>query len=228
MSGEEAVAWVNKYRKFVMEKIRGYSGRSPYDEEDHIQDAYEAALIATRVCKAKKITFSSVFWMTFRRVIHAKTHGKGSLQTTDFQEYDDAVFYGGDRYFSDPEEEVLSSGVDNDPDTESLLELMEHLTLTERRVLVCVAGLTGGRMSYAETASFLGTSEGAVSQTFRRILRKAILLRSQGLPPLPSHEKHTSARHRWDSERVYSIRVIDQRYHVNGGDKWSSKKLASR
>ena len=55
---------------------------------------------------------------------------------------------------------------------------MECLTQKEKTVLACVAGLTNGKMSYRETASFLGISCGMVAQIVARIKQKAVVFRN--------------------------------------------------
>jgi hypothetical protein len=67
MNGEEAVAWVDTYRGLVRKKIWLLMVNTPYDLEDFLHDAYEAALKAVKVSNRKGISFSSVFWRIFRK-----------------------------------------------------------------------------------------------------------------------------------------------------------------
>lgn len=67
MNGEEAVAWVDTYRVLVRKKIWLLMVNTPYDLEDFLNDAYEAALKAAGVSSRKRISFSSVFWRVFRK-----------------------------------------------------------------------------------------------------------------------------------------------------------------
>ena len=189
MRGEEAVAWVEKFSRLVKRKVRMYAINSPYEEGDYLQDAYEAALIAVKTCEAKGVSFPSAFWVTFKRVVHANKQGVEAMSAATGLEYRDDVYYDREGRFDSPEEFLLDRDSDKSGEMETILGLMEHLTLMERKVMICVSGLVWGRMTYSETAAFLNTSEGAVSQTFRRILRKAVLLRTQGPPTLPSREK---------------------------------------
>ena len=189
MSGEEAVAWVDKYRKLLERMIGRFITNSPYDLEDYIQDAYEAALIAAPVSDAKNISFSSAFKMIFRRnalrvtpcTRLTKRSSSVSMSVCDYLEYQDDFLYGQGNTSSSPESLLISCEEKYDDREEFLLELLDHLTLIERRVLVCVAGLAFGRMSYPETASYLNLTEGAVAQTMRRITRKGVLFREKGL-----------------------------------------------
>jgi DNA-directed RNA polymerase specialized sigma24 family protein len=197
MSGEEAVAWVDRYRRLVERHIRQFMVNTPYDREDYLHDAYEAALVAASISARKGISFSAVFWLTFRRIAarvssagYAKWERGDSSDGFDFLEYSDEVFYGADMHPPDSEERFLSGYEPCDTEKIILLRLLERLMPVERKVLSCICGLQGGRMSYTETALFLGMSHGAVSQSFRRIMRKAFQFRADcarsGLTPCRS------------------------------------------
>jgi len=193
MNGEEAITWVDNYRCLVKSRMKEHVYSSGYEEEDYFQDAYEAALISARICTKKGISFSSVFWVVLKRTVYTNRMGRGYLSQSDRLEYLDEVYYGKVSCFPDPEERLLARETARTPVGEKMLELAYHLTLTERKVLFCISGLVMGRMSYSETATYLGTSEGAVSQTFRRIMRKAVLLRA-GKSPSLSGQNRANAR----------------------------------
>ena len=53
MNGEEAIAWVNRYQCLVEKEIRKFMVNTPYDLEDFLHDAYEAALLAAEVSNRK-------------------------------------------------------------------------------------------------------------------------------------------------------------------------------
>lgn len=185
MNGEEAIAWVDSYRCLVDERIRKFMTNSPYEMKDYLQDAYEAALLAAAVSNRKGLSFSSVFWLTFKRnalrvspCIDAKKDSNVSTSVCDCQGYCDDVYYGGEGYLPSPEEPLLNMIETEEAEEEILSHLFDRLMPVEKKVLTCICGLHGERMSYAETALFLGMSEGAVSQTFRRILKKALLFRA--------------------------------------------------
>lgn len=185
MSGDEAVAWVDRYRRLVEREVRKFMVNSPYELGDYLGDAYEAALVAATVSERKGISFSSAFWLTLKRnasrvspCANARNASSVSMSEFDCREYSDEVYYGGDVHQPDPEEFLI---LRSDPDlTEEsvLLQLMDCLMPVERKVLTCVCGLQGARMSYSETARFLGMTHGAVSQSFRRIMRKALQYRA--------------------------------------------------
>lgn len=185
MSGEEAVAWVDRYRRLVERQIRRFLVNTPYDREDYLHDAYEAALVAAAISDRKGLSFPTVFWLTFRRkVALVSSSGYGGRETDcpseefEFREYSDELFYGADVHPPDSEERFLSGCEPCHVEESILLNLIERLMPVERKVLRCICGFQGGRMSYTETARFLGMSPGAVSQSFRRIMRKAFQFRA--------------------------------------------------
>jgi DNA-directed RNA polymerase specialized sigma24 family protein len=185
MSGDEAVAWVNRYRRLVEREIRKFMVNSPYELGDYLGDAYEAALVAATVSERKGISFSSTFWLTLKRnasrvspCANARRGSSVSLPEFDCREYSDEVYYGEDVHQPNSEEFLILRSDPALTEESVLLQLMERLMPVERKVLTCVCGLQGARMSYSETALFLGMTHGAVSQSFRRIMRKALQYRA--------------------------------------------------
>jgi len=179
MDGNDAIAWVDQYMGLVNMEIRKSMVFSPYDPEDFLHDAYEAALLATGVSERKGISFSTAFWHIFGKRSFQVSHGNAAKRRIGFspsvsayQEYSDEIFYGGEAYPPDPENLFLSRK-NGQTEEEVLYLLAERLKPVEKRVLSCICGLTGKQMSLAETALFLGTSKGAVHQSFRRIMKKA-------------------------------------------------------
>lgn len=177
----------------VEKEIRKYMLNTPYDQEDFLHDAYEAALLAAEVSNRKGISFSTAFWRLFKKTAFrvspcsiAKRRIGVSMSVFDCQEYSDDVYYGGETYLPDPEITILS-GSETAQAEEVLFHLMERLMPVEENVIVCICGLDGASMSLTETAQALGMSKGAVHQAFRRIMKKALLFRqelvSAGRPP---------------------------------------------
>ncbi|MHC1698852.1 MAG: hypothetical protein AB9919_12495 [Geobacteraceae bacterium] len=201
MSGDEAVAWVDRYRRLVEKEIRKFMVNSPYELSDYLGDAYEAALVAASVSEKKGISFSASFWLTLKRIAsrvtpcaNARTGSSVSMSEFECLEYSDDFYYGEDVHQLDPEELLVMGCDPAEPEESVLLSLMERLMPVERKVLTCVCGLQGARMSYSETARFLGMTHGAVSQSFRRIMRKALQYRadciSAGYTPCRSTGRH--------------------------------------
>ncbi len=185
MDGNDAIAWVDQYMGLVNREIRKSMICTPYDPEDFRHDAYEAALLATGVSKRKGISFSTAFWHMFGKKAFRVSHSNAekrkigfSLSVSAVQKYSDEVFYGGEAYPPDPENLFLAREL-GQTEEEVLSLLAERLRPVEKRVFTCICGLEGKRMSLAETALFLGTSKGAVHQSFRRIMKKAHRFRKE-------------------------------------------------
>lgn len=64
-----AVEWVRNNEVVIKGNISKYRNFSPYEECDYMQEAFEAAMIATLRCKEKKIPFEAAFWKVFRRQV---------------------------------------------------------------------------------------------------------------------------------------------------------------
>jgi hypothetical protein len=201
MSGDEAVAWVNRYRRLVVREVRKFMVNSPYELGDYLGDAYEAALVAASVSTKKGISFSASFWLTLKRIasrvtpcVNARKGSSFSMSEFECLEYSDDVYYGDDLHQPDPEEILMMGSDPAEPEESVLLGLMERLMPVERKVLTCVCGIQGARMSYSETARYLGMTHGAVSQSFRRIMRKALQYQtncvSAGYAPCRSNDKN--------------------------------------
>lgn len=188
MNGEEAIAWVDMYQGLVRKKVWFLTGNNtPYDLEDFLHDAYEAALKAARLSRRKGISFSSVFWQLFRKNVLRVTpcplmkRSDGvSMSVFDCQEYSDDLFYGCDAYLADPEEILLGNEAGKS-EGNVLFLLMERLTPVEKKVISRICGLQGPRLSLSETARRLRMSKGAVHQSYRRSMKKALQLREDCL-----------------------------------------------
>jgi len=187
MNGEEAVAWVERNRGLVIKKVGLLKSNTPYDLEDFLHDAYEAALMALRISSRKEISFPPVFWVIFRKNVlrvtpcfREKNRSDVSMSVFDCQSYTDDVYYGGDAYLPDPEEVLLEHEAVR-TEKNPLIPLVEQFMPVERQVFFCICGIDGGRMSQAETALYLGMSKGAVHQSCRRIMGRAVRFREDCL-----------------------------------------------
>jgi hypothetical protein len=73
MECQKAIDFVNEHKPQIISRARKYAYYAPYDDDDFIQDAYEAAVMAWRVCannRDKK--FYGLFWKYFQDIIAAK------------------------------------------------------------------------------------------------------------------------------------------------------------
>lgn len=183
MDRNEAVAWVDRYMCLVEKEIRKFMNSTPYDKEDFLHDAYEAALLAIGVSSNKGISFSTAFWHIFGKTPFwaspsntAKRRIGVSLSVFAALAYSDDVFYGGEAYHPDPEDTLLSQET-RQAEEKTFSLFVERLKPVEKKVINCICGLDCKRMSLAETAQFLGISKGSVYQSFRRIMKKALRFR---------------------------------------------------
>ena len=58
---EDAITWVDQNAKQIIGHSRKYLPFAPYDQEDFLQDAYEAALEATKVSTDRQVPFLPAF-----------------------------------------------------------------------------------------------------------------------------------------------------------------------
>jgi len=71
---DDAIAWVNSYRQYIISRALEYVKHTPYDTEDYVQDAYNAAVSAVRACQQNpKLQFKGTFWAFFGRYIAMNT-----------------------------------------------------------------------------------------------------------------------------------------------------------
>jgi len=64
-----AVEWVRSNEAVIKGNIVKYRNFSPYEECDYMQEAFEAAMVATLRVKEKEISFEAAFWKIFRRQV---------------------------------------------------------------------------------------------------------------------------------------------------------------
>ncbi len=67
-----AVEWVDKNKHRIRGRATKFAKMSPYDTEDFLQDAYEAALLADEVSARKNIDFERCFWVSYKRITCSK------------------------------------------------------------------------------------------------------------------------------------------------------------
>ena len=166
-TNEEAIGWVNENTKPILGHIRKYLPFAPYDQEDYLQDAYEAALAAVQVARDRQVPFVACFWIVFRRRItevtphpESKHHGGSQSPPTTICDSD------ADNYW-DFVDRQDRSGLQIDIDRLYLL-VRDHLTEAEKRVLSRALGIYGGRQAIKEIARSLGCSPANVRQLLNR------------------------------------------------------------
>jgi len=64
-----AVEWVRNNEAVIKGNFVKYRNFSPYEDCDYMQEAFEAAMVATLRIKEKEISFEAAFWKIFRRQV---------------------------------------------------------------------------------------------------------------------------------------------------------------
>lgn len=167
MDFHKAAEWVKEHRKSIKSYIAKYSKFSPYEECDFMQDAFEAAMIATVRSKKKNIRFEAAFWTVFRGQISVitpspdiLTHGSNSVPSNLCTEDLDSI------------SEMRSRRRTKLPDIEAIyISICHLLTEKERQVLSLSLGIgMEGKLSNYEIADRMG----CVVSNDRDILNRAM------------------------------------------------------
>jgi RNA polymerase sigma factor (sigma-70 family) len=167
MDFQQADVWVKDHEAVIKGYIAKYRKFSPYEECDYMQEAFEAAMIASVRSKKKHIRFEAAFWKVFRSQISVitpspdiLTHGSNSIPSHICT--DDLTSISRKR----------TKGKSKQPDTEAIFNSICHL-LTEKEQLVLYLSLgigMEGRLSNYEIAERLG----CVVSNVRDILNRAL------------------------------------------------------
>jgi len=170
-SPEDAIAWVDRNAKQIAGHSRKYLPFAPYDQEDFLQDAYEAALEAAEVSVDRQIPFPACFWVLFKSKVSAVTPNPGSKRnagscspprtTCDFSDFATEKLDPSDIF--DPNESLSTIDVD-----QVYPLIREHLTSVEKLTLEAVIGIHEGPMKIKEAARHLGCSPSNIRQTLAR------------------------------------------------------------
>lgn len=170
-----AVEWVQENRECIKLMISQYRKFSPYEESDYIQEAYEAAMVATLRSESKGIPFEAAFWTIFRNQISVMTpnlnhHGSNSISS---------------HLCSFDIDNVSANDQDgeSDLDIEAVFEaIQQHLTKKEQEIFSLSLGLTeAGVLSSYEIAKLLGCLPTNIRNTFSRVFNRLKKLVAEGV-----------------------------------------------
>ena len=168
---EEAVKWVDQNKGLVVTRARKYIPFTPYDREDFIQDAYQAAIVAACVAERKNLAFEACFWTVFNRHVadivpnplSTRHSGSASPPTTLCDDVENIA-----HVLTAPEEQRTWHDVER-----LYLAICEYLSDCEKKVWVRALGITPkGRMSNYEIAEDLGCSAANVRQAIQRVVAR--------------------------------------------------------
>ncbi len=170
-SPEEAIDWVDQNAKQIIGHSRKYLPFAPYDQNDFLQDAYEAALEAVEVSVERQIPFPACFWVIFKGKVSAVTPNPGSKRNAGSCSPPRTICDWSDFATERLDQSVLFDSTEplSDIDIDQVYPLIKkHLTAVEDRVLEALLGIQDGPMKIKETARHLGCSPANIRQTLAR------------------------------------------------------------
>lgn len=183
LSPEEAIGWVDQNTKQIIGHAKKYLPFAPYDRDDFLQDAYEAALEASGVSNERQISFPACFWVVFK--------GKISDVTPNPDSKRNGGSHSPPSNFCDWSDFSMESTVQNDildlPESLSAIDIdrvypliRKHLTRAEDRILEVLFGIHDGPMKIREAAKHLGCSPPNVRQALNRACNRMASLVENG------------------------------------------------
>ena len=173
MTVQDAIHWVDNHLRIIKKQARTFAQYTPYDPDDYIQNAYEAAIIASATIRDDD-DFEGYFWTIFRRIASSITPNPSS--TTSFscssspprafcQEMTEEV--KNELVFISEHEEKT-----NPPIEKIFLSISNFLTTREKQVWRNVLEIGGGRDLINEVASKEDCSPQNIRNTINRSLKK--------------------------------------------------------
>jgi len=165
MDHDFALRWVSLNLGRIRKYARKYEKYSPYDEEDYLSAAKEAAInAAQRIADAD--TFSRMFWICFKDTLRSFVPNPG------VPKWSASI----PSYLCSPD--IPTDIPQERPDcldftTESIfISLRDYLPEKDWKLLYLASGLShDGKMSYAEVGARLGCSKQNVASSLKRCLR---------------------------------------------------------
>lgn len=182
-SSDDAISWVDQNAKKIAGHSRKYLPFAPYDQEDFLQDAYEAALEAVLISTERQIPFPACFWVLYKSKISAVTPNPSSRRNAgssspprsicDWSDFSAALFEQADS--SDRSTRRLNIDID-----QIYPLIRQFLTSVEERILEALLGIHTGPMKIKETARHLGCSPANIRQALNRACNRISQLIANG------------------------------------------------
>lgn len=196
MTIEDAIRWVDANKAMIRDRAKDYSKYAPYDIEDYIQDAYQAAVEAVHFCQRNPgLKFDGVFKTIFRRNIARTTPLPEEARKEVFinkmeRQKKDATkipLRSGSRSESLPLHYQVDVPLESFPQKKNRQKINiervydQHvrplLSKQEAKVMDMVLGFTmEGTFSPEEIASKLGVTRRSVRTYADRVIKKAKLI----------------------------------------------------
>ena len=173
-----AVEWVRNNEAVIKGNIVKYRNFSPYEECDYMQEAFEAAMIATLRVKTKDISFEAAFWKIFRRQIslitpnpNDRSNGSNSIPSHLCSVDLDSISM-----------KQRARKKRKAPNVESIYNAVSHLlTEKEQQILNLALGIADeGKLSNYEIAERFGCSVANIRDTLGRANRRLKALVMKG------------------------------------------------
>ena len=183
MTAEAAIAWVDENAKQIAGHSRKYLPYAPYDQEDFLQDAYEAALEAATVSMERQVFFPACFWTLYKGKISAVTPnpdsrckaGSSAPPRTSCDSSDFTSKQFAQEYATCDFEPLFNIDIDQ------VYPFVRHcLTPKEEQILEALLGIHGGTMKIKEAARHLECSPANVRQALNRACRRISSLVASG------------------------------------------------
>lgn len=178
MDFRQAVEWVKENEPAIKGYIAKYRIFSPYEESDYLQEAAEAAIVASIRSREKKLMFEATFWKVFRNQISVITPSPGAL-THGSNSVPSHLCHDDLSVVSDTFQ-IIS---EKNPDIENIYqEISCHLTVKEQEILSMKLGLGhNGKLSNQEIANQLGCVVSNIRDTVNRALARIKSLIEKGV-----------------------------------------------
>ena len=183
MTAEDAIDWVDQNVKQIAGHSRKYLPYAPYDQEDFLQDAYEAALEAAKVSMERQVFFPACFWNLYKGKISAVTPNPGSksraVSSAPSLAYCDSFDFTSKQFAQEDSTCHLEPLFNIDID-QAYPFVRNHLTAKEEQILEPLLGIHGGTMKIKEAARHLECTPANVRQALNRACRRISILVASG------------------------------------------------
>ena len=183
MTAEDAIEWVDQNAKKIAGHSRKYLPYAPYDQEDFLQDAYEAALEAAKVSMDRQIFFPACFWNLYKGKISAVTPNPVSkskaVSSAPSLAYCDSFDFTSKQFAQEDNTCHLESQFNINID-QAYPFVRDHLTAKEEQILEPLLGIHGGTMKIKEAARHLECSPANVRQALNRACQRISTLVASG------------------------------------------------
>jgi RNA polymerase sigma factor (sigma-70 family) len=171
ITAADAVKWVDQNKGLIVVRAKKYLPFTPYDRDDFVQDAYEAAIVAACIAERKNLAFEACFWTVFNR--HAANVVPNPLSTSRAGSVSPPTTICSNvekfaQFLTAPEQQMPWHDVDR-----LYLAICGYLSESENKVWIRALGITPtGRMSNYEIAEDLGCSAANVRQAIQRVVAR--------------------------------------------------------